>query len=140
MSRETMGRNGRSWRRGMAPIVLAALGVALGAARLLPGPAIGEQPIGAAATSVAASAVAAGAATPRGATDDGTKVVTMATADEIAKAEAELQAAEQELQGKLTRSIPGGVALASPEKGMELKRLREDVEAKRQRLDALRRD
>ena len=64
----------------------------------------------------------------------------MATDEEIAAAEADLQSAQAELQSKLTRSLPDGVMIAKPDVGMELKRLREDVEAKQRRLDDLRKE
>lgn len=130
----------------MAPLLLAGLGVLLGAARWLPEqavqyqPATGQPTTGHGATAQPATEQPTMRPAAGDVAGDASKVMKMASEAEIAQAEAELKAVEQELQGKLTRSIPGGVKLASPEVGMELKRLREEFEAKRQRLESLRKN
>lgn len=61
----------------------------------------------------------------------------MASEQDIAEAEADLRQAEANLQKLLTRSINNGVMLESAGRGLELRRLREEVAAARKRLQDL---
>ena len=62
----------------------------------------------------------------------------MASEGEIAAAEAALREAEANLQSLLGRSINNGVMLESAGRGLELKRLRDEVTAAKRQLQELR--